>query len=107
MASVRCTTSTCFGSRQYEISIVSRGKVSYALLDSAGKLKKKIELDPTRKLAFRQFIKELKERRNGGFCTNQDEYEVKVGEEVIKKVDGSCGWDGFYYLQTALFGDDN
>lgn len=42
---------------------------------------------------------------NDGGCTTTDWYDIKSKYLNIKATDGSCIWDGFYYLRKSFFGD--
>jgi hypothetical protein len=53
---------------------------------------------------FKRFENELN-FENDGYCTTTDWYDIKCKYLTIKRTDGSCRWDGFYYLQKSFFGD--
>jgi hypothetical protein len=53
---------------------------------------------------FIRFENELSYARDGG-CTTTDWYDVKSKYLNSKKTDGTCSWDGFYYLKKSLFGE--
>jgi len=53
---------------------------------------------------FIRFENELNYTKEGG-CTTTDLYIVKSKYLNIKKTDGSCRWDGFYYLKKSFFGE--
>ncbi len=53
---------------------------------------------------FIRFENELNFVTDGG-CTTTDLYDIKSKFLNTKKTDGSCSWNGFYYLRTSLFGD--
>jgi len=53
---------------------------------------------------FIRFENELNFVTDGG-CTTTDWYDIKGKFLNVKKIDGSCSWDGFYYLRKSLFGD--
>jgi hypothetical protein len=53
---------------------------------------------------FTRFENELNYAREGG-CTSTDWYDIKSKYLNIKKTDGTCSWDGFYYLKKSFFGE--
>lgn len=53
---------------------------------------------------FIRFENEINFVHDGG-CTTTDWYDIKSKYLNKKATDGSCGWDGFYYLRKSLFGD--
>ena len=50
-----------------------------------------------------KFENELNFATKGG-CTTTDWYEIKSKYLNLKKTDGSCNWNGFYYLRKSFFG---
>jgi hypothetical protein len=54
---------------------------------------------------FIRFENEINFAYDGG-CTTTDWYDIKSKYLNIKKTDGSCSWDGFYYLRKSFFGDE-
>lgn len=42
---------------------------------------------------------------NESGCTTTDWYAIKSKYLNIKATDGSCSWNGFYYLRKSLYGD--
>jgi hypothetical protein len=54
---------------------------------------------------FIRFENELNYANDDG-CTTTDRYEVKSKYLNISKSDGSCSWNGFFYLRKSLFGDN-
>ena len=53
---------------------------------------------------FNRFENELNFVNDGG-CTTTDWYDIKSSYLNKKATDGSCSWDGFYYLRKSFFGD--
>ena len=53
---------------------------------------------------FIRFENELNFVNDGG-CTTTDWYEIKSSYINKKATDGSCSWNGFYYLRKSFFGD--
>jgi len=53
---------------------------------------------------FYRFENELNFVNDGG-CTTTDWYDIKSSYSSKKATDGSCNWDGFYYLRKSFFGD--
>ncbi len=54
---------------------------------------------------FIRFENEINFVTDGG-CTTTDWYDIKSAYLIKKATDGSCSWDGFYYLRKSLFGDE-
>jgi hypothetical protein len=53
---------------------------------------------------FIRFENELNFVNDGG-CTTTDWYDIKSKYLNMKAIDGSCNWDGFYYLRNSFFGN--
>ena len=53
---------------------------------------------------FIRFENEINFAYDGG-CTTTDWYDIKSKYLNIKATDGTCSWDGFYYLRKSFFGD--
>ena len=53
---------------------------------------------------FIRFENELNYTSDGG-CTTTDSYAIESKYLNIKRIDGRCNWDGFYYLRKSFFGD--
>jgi hypothetical protein len=53
---------------------------------------------------FKKFENELNFAEDGG-CTTTDMYVIESKYLNIKKTDGSCTWDGFFYLRKSFFGE--
>jgi hypothetical protein len=55
---------------------------------------------------FIRFENELNFANTGG-CTTTDWYDIKSKYLNIKKTDGGCSWNGFYFLRKSFFGDED
>lgn len=53
---------------------------------------------------FNRFENEINFVNDGG-CTTTDWYDIKSKYLNIKATDGSCSWNGFYYLRKSFFGN--
>lgn len=70
-----------------------------------GKYRKmSVTLSTEMEFNFTRFENELKFIKNAGRCTAQDYYTIASKYGTYAKRDGSCNWDGFYFLKTSLFG---
>jgi hypothetical protein len=54
--------------------------------------------------AFKRFENEIREVKNSYGCTTVDTYTIISKSWTIKKIDGGCAWDSFYFLKKAFFG---
>lgn len=54
---------------------------------------------------FVRFENELNFAKNGR-CTTTDKYSIKGKYLNVRKTDGTCTWDGFYYLRKSFFDDE-
>ncbi len=52
---------------------------------------------------FKMFFSELKGLNEENGCTTVSHYEVFYQNEVIRKTDGGCDWNGFEKLTNCLF----
>lgn len=64
-------------------------------------LDKKKELSELEIELLREFEKELKSIPLGA-CTTEDNYTLKYKDEVYKKMDGTCDWEGLRFLLINL-----
>lgn len=63
----------------------------------------KIILDKDKKDAFNRFYNELLTLSDSDGCTTTDTYSISTSKGFkLKRIDGSCFWNGFYYLKKAL-----
>lgn len=93
----------CFGTERSVIMVISSGQVTAAALSLKGKDVARVVLHPGQLESLKQFVAELKMLKEGTGCTTVSEYEVEYEGAVIRKKDGSCDWNGFQELKTALF----
>jgi hypothetical protein len=54
--------------------------------------------------AFKRFENEIRQVEDSYGCTTVDTYEIISKSWTIKRTDGGCAWDGFYFLKKAFFG---
>ncbi len=94
-----------FIARLYNVSwyyVKKKGKTIMQYRDGA--ILKTVTMTSQNIEEFTRFENELNYARDGG-CTTTDWYDVKSKYLNIKKTDGSCTWNGFYYLSKSLFGE--
>jgi hypothetical protein len=78
-------------------------KDKYKFLGINKSLIKSAIMTPENIKEFIRFENELNYAEDGG-CTTIDYYEIASKYLNIKKRDGSCAWNGFYYLKASIFG---
>lgn len=103
----------CFVNMTEKIVIVKQGgKFIANCHTSPGKMRLKVEgekLEKTTVLTkeniddFIKFETELKYLQENDNCTTTESYDFSSKYWNIKKVDGSCHWNGFYNLKKKLF----
>jgi hypothetical protein len=54
--------------------------------------------------AFKRFENEIRQVEDSYGCTTVDTYTIFCKSWAIKRTDGGCAWDGFYFLKKAFFG---
>ena len=81
-------------------------KGRYTIRYGADSLINTVTLTEANMLSFTRFENELNFVTDGG-CTTTDSYDVKSPYRNVKKTDGSCQWNGFYYLRQSIFGEKN
>lgn len=113
---------TCFNNTLFKIIITKEGKSFLAKLCDVslyhpkkkgmitiqyrgGRILQKITLTNKNLQDFLRFENELNFAFDGG-CTTTDSYDIKSKYLNIKKTDGGCSWEGFYYLRKSFFGDE-
>jgi len=111
----------CFHTTVSKISIIKEGKKYVARLYDVkwsyvtkkkkttmqyrgGKLLKTITLTNTNIQDFIMFENELNFVTDGG-CTTTDWYDINSKYLNISKTDGSCNWNGFYYIRKSFFSE--
>lgn len=105
--------SGCFVNTTEKIVIVKQGgKFIAGCHTSPGKMRLKVEREKLEKTAvltkeniddFIKFETELKHLEENDNCTTTESYDFSSKYWNIKKVDGSCNWNGFYNLKKKLF----
>lgn len=79
------------------------GKILYYREDS---LVKEVSLTDENIQDFIRFENEINFINDKGRCTTTDWYIIKSKYLDIKATDGSCRWNGFYFLRKSFFGDE-
>jgi hypothetical protein len=54
--------------------------------------------------AFKRFENEIRQVEDSYGCTTVDTYTIFSKSWTIKRTDGGCAWDGFYFLKKEFFG---
>jgi hypothetical protein len=90
----------CFHSNQDTLTIKRNNDI---FIFTWGTKSKKLSQSDIEKV--RNFEIELNYMTNLG-CTTVDTYFIKYNESTKKISDGSCSWNGNYFLKKQLFGDE-
>ena len=106
IATVDYDYSGCFSSGKSKLVIYKIGNSTLARLENDGKLAVRVELFPWQIDSFRMFINNLREFKEGGYCTTVSHYSANLENEQINRTDRSCGWEGFTKLKNNLFGSE-
>ena len=83
---------------------ITKGKAAFIASLHSEKGTKNVQLDSLQLEAFKRFENELEHIKNSGFCTTRDYYTLKLKSKTIEKQDGSCTWNGYYFLKRSFFG---
>ena len=105
VATVDYSVSGCFSSGKGKLVISRKNDITTAELTTTEQQKFTAVLTEQQMEAFRKFVRQLKTAEFSYGCTTQYEYIVHFENEVIKKTDGSCKWEGFFKLRKQLFGN--
>ena len=103
IATVDYSFSGCFSSGKGKLVLFKNGDITTAELTTTDQQKFTTLLTQPQIEVFKRFVQELKITDFSYGCTTQYEYVVHFENEVIKKTDGSCNWDGFSKLRKQLF----
>ncbi|MBL7739986.1 MAG: hypothetical protein JNK14_12275 [Chitinophagaceae bacterium] len=107
IAKVEFSSLGCFHHRKSKLLILQKGEQSYVRIENDGKTPFEKELGNSQMVAFREFIRQLKNLRNSdSYCTTVDSYNVTYQSETINKDDASCAWKGYQALCNELFNSD-
>jgi len=93
----------CFGGGKSSLLIYDSDTAIIAKLEEPGKAILKAKLSQAQIDTFQIFIRELKKLREESGCTTTSNYTVIYHNEVIRKTDGGCDWNGFDKLKDCLF----
>lgn len=103
IATVDYSFSGCFGDGKGKLVIHRKNDITTAELNTPDQKKFTTQLTEPQMEVFKLFVHELKTTDFSSGCTTQDDYIVRYENEVIKKTDGSCKWEGFSKLKKQLF----
>lgn len=101
-AKIEYTSSGCTHFDQSELIIEKQDSDFIAKLMSEGKLLRKLYISNVQLDSVKSFIYQLKNFSSSAGCTTNDYYLVSYQNEKIKRIDGSCDWDGYNNLVRFL-----
>lgn len=93
----------CFGGGKSSILIYQSDTSRIAKLEENGNIILKAKLSSMQIDTLKIFITELKKLDKKSGCTTIANYSVTYRNEVIRKTDGGCDWNGFDKLKDCLF----
>jgi len=93
----------CFHNNKEILSISKKNNLILAQLQANGKTKS-VTLTATQLEAFKRFENELKVLKDSYGCTTTDTYVITGKNLSLKRTDGGCAWNGFYFLSKSFFG---
>lgn len=94
--SIKISSRGCFHQSE-ELLTVSRNEKGYYISYND----KKVLLNPEEISAIGRFEIELTHMESLG-CTTEDLYTIEYQDQVLKRIDGSCSWNGGYFLMQRL-----
>jgi hypothetical protein len=101
------SSSGCFNQDRESLIVTRQDNLFIAKLNIKTfkeKTTKSLTLNQTAIDAFKRFENEIREVKDSYGCTTVDTYTMISKSWTIKRVDGGCAWDGFYFLKKAFFG---
>ena len=93
----------CFGGGKSTLTIFMTDTSLMAKLEGYDKTILKAKLTTMQLDTFKMFVRDLKSLREEMGCTTVSHYTVSYQNEVIRKTDGGCDWNGFDKLKDCLF----
>jgi hypothetical protein len=105
---VSFASSGCFHQNREILIITRKGKEFIAKLTTKTYKKTKMKsaiLNQEAIDAFKRFENEIRQVEDSYGCTTVDTYTISSKSWRIKRTDGGCAWDGFYFLKKAFFGN--
>ncbi len=93
----------CFHASEKVLSIKKQDCIFIATITEKEETKSVI-LNQSMIDAFKRFENEIKVLDDTHGCTTTDEYAIISKSWTLQRTDGSCAWNGFYFLKKALFG---
>ena len=103
IAKINYDFSGCFGGGKSTLTIFMSETSLMAKLEGYDKTIVKAKLTAMQLDTFKMFFRDLKSLREENGCTTVSHYEVFYQNEVIRKTDGGCDWNGFDKLKDCLF----
>ena len=89
----------CFGGEQNTLIVYQKDNQTIARFRVEDEPWAEYEMD---REAFNHFLKELVSLESHMGCTNVEYYTVFIGNEIIRKRNGSCGWKEFDKFKRIL-----
>lgn len=102
IAVLEFNSSGCFHNQNSHLRLWIKENIVFARLIENGEVKEKI-LSKGQLHTFNAFANKLSKLNEKGFCTTVDTYVLKMNSKILKKIDGSCDWNGFENLKIKLF----
>ena len=103
IAKVNYDFSGCFGGGKSTLTIFKTDTNLMAKLEEYDTTILKAKLTTMQLDTFKMFVRDLKSLREENGCTTVSHYTVFYQNEVIRKTDGGCDWNGFDKLKDCLF----
>ena len=97
--------SGCFGYSHDLLVVFTKNGEYIATLKTAGQQSKQVKLGSSQVDSLNNFIAELRRLQEEFGCTSVESYTVTTQDEIIRKEDGRCDWNGFDRLVNTLFDD--
>jgi len=96
--------SGCFSSSKSTLTIYQQDSLTIAKIITDEHPPIEVVLTQNKMVKFNKFILELKELNDECCCTTVEYYTLQRKNELIKRTDGGCDWEGFSHLKKELFG---
>lgn len=103
IATVSYDLAGCFGAEKNTLTIFRSETGLMAKLEGNDKSILRAKLTTMQLDTFELFVRDLKSLPEDIGCTTVSHYTVSYLNEVIRKTDGGCHWNGFNKLKDCLF----
>jgi hypothetical protein len=98
-------STNCMVDSKEQLKIV-RKKAHIEATLRIGNISTTIVLTKEKEDDFARFENELHCLKGDAMCTTQDYYTLRSKSGTFAKRDGTCNWEGYYFLKNSLFGGD-